>query len=221
MASPLSTREKLLHFIKREQQVTVGQIAKHLQITEMAVRKHLNILQRDSFIEVNEMKQPMGRPIQVFSLSGKGETLFPKNYETLTIDLINDLLALQGNEIINTLFEMRSDRLTKNYSLLMENIENEEKVEILTELQNQKGYMSESSKIDDHHFEIIEYNCPILEVSKNYKIACRCETEMFKEVLSADTVKRTTCKADGGNHCRFQILFNPLTEGRKEQLSNT
>ncbi|QNK89147.1 transcriptional regulator [Sporosarcina sp. resist] len=205
----LTTKDKLLDLLKKETEMTVNQMAQALEITEMAVRKHLNILERDSFIHIAEIKQPLGRPVQVFSLTQQADVLFPKNYDNLTVDFLNDLMEIQGDEIIDRLFEKRSKRLAGKYSDYMKhNYSNEEMIETLKDIQIDKGYMADVIKIDDNQFELIEHNCPIFEVSKSFKQACNCETNMFKEVLNTNSVERTSCKADGDNHCHFLIKFN-------------
>lgn len=205
----ITTKERLLDLLKKETELTVSQMAQALDITEMAVRKHLNILERDSFIHVTEVKQPLGRPVQVFSLTPKADVLFPKNYDNLTIDFLNDLQEIQGNEIINHLFEKRGKRLASKYlSYMKDGFSNEEMVGVLKEIQIDKGYMADVIKLDDNRFELIEHHCPIFEVAKNFKQACQCETNMFKEVLNTANVKRTSCKADGETHCHFLINFN-------------
>lgn len=209
MNTRVTTKEKLLNLLKKETEMTVNQLAEGLQITEMAVRKHLNTLERDSFIHVSEIRQPVGRPVQVFSLTSQADVLFPKNYDNLTVDFLNDLQEIQGDEIITHLFEKRSERLASKYSSYMQsNFSNEEMVEMLKDIQIEKGYMADVIKIDDNEFELIEHNCPIFEVSKNFKQACNCETNMFKEILNTKSVKRTSCKADGDHHCHFRINFN-------------
>lgn len=208
MDTRLTTKEKLLNLLKKETEMTVSQMAQALGITEMAVRKHLNILERDSFIHISELKQPLGRPVQVFSLTSQADVLFPKSYDNLTVDFLNDLQTLQGNDIIDQLFEKRRQRLADNYSSYMKNtLSNEEMVETLKNIQVEKGYMADVIKIDDNKFELIEHNCPIFEVAKNFEQACNCETNMFKEVLNTSGVRRTSCKADGDNHCHFLIEF--------------
>lgn len=210
----LTTKEKVLNLLKRETEMTVSQLAEALEITEMAVRKHLNVLERDAFIRISEKKQPVGRPVQVFSLTPQADVHFPKGYDNLTVDFLNDLQEIQGDEIIDRLFEKRSKRLADLYAPSMkDDLSNEEMVETLKEIQIEKGYMADVIKIDDDRFELIEHNCPIFEVSRNFKQACNCETNMFKEVLNTDYVQRTSCKADGDHHCHFLINF------KKEEVS--
>ncbi len=191
--------------LKRETSLTVSELAGFLGITEMAVRKHLNILERDSLLTINEVRQPMGRPIQVYSLSSRADDLFPKNYETMTVEFLHDLQELHGMEIIDYLLEKRSERQKKEYLPKLENKSLEEKVEELKNIQVHKGYMAELKKLGNHQFELIEYNCPIFTVASEYKQACTCETNMFKQVLGTEHVKRITCKTENEDHCRFLI----------------
>jgi predicted ArsR family transcriptional regulator len=56
-------------------------MAQALDITVMAVRKHLNVLERESYIYAFEMKQPIGRPVLVYALTPQADELFPKSYK--------------------------------------------------------------------------------------------------------------------------------------------
>lgn len=212
----VTTKEKLIDLLKIKTEMTVSQMAQALEITEMAVRKHLNILERDSFIHITEVKQPLGRPVQVFSLTPQADELFPKSYDNLTVDFLNDLQEIQGDEIINRLFERRSKRLASKYLPYMKDADsNEQRLETLKDIQIDKGYMADFIKIDDGQFEFIEHHCPIFEVAKDFNQACHCETKMFKEVLNTNNVQRTSCKADGDTHCHFLINFNKSSRSTK------
>jgi predicted ArsR family transcriptional regulator len=201
----VSTKDKILELLKKETNLTVSELSKCLGITEMAVRKHLTVLERDSLLTITEVRQPMGRPLQVFSLSSQADELFPNSYETLAIEFLQDLQELHGEEIIDTLLEKRSERQKNNYLPQMQNKNFGEKVHKLKEIQLKKGYMAELNKLNDDTYELIEYNCPIFTVAKQYKMACTCETNMFKNVLGTQHVKRVTCKTDDEDHCRFLI----------------
>lgn len=205
MNSRISTKDKIMELLKKETSLTVNELSKSLGITEMAVRKHLNILERDSLLTINEVRQPMGRPLQVYSLSPNADQFFPNNYENLTVEFLHDLKELYGEGVIEYLLDKRRDRQKHNYLPQMENLDFDEKVRKLNDLQNSKGYMTQLSKIDDRTYELTEHNCPIFVVAKEYTRACACETQMFKEVLGTENVRRVTCKTENGDHCRFLL----------------
>lgn len=205
--SKKTTKDNILDLLKKHVQLTVGELKDYLQITDMAVRKHLSSMEKDGLIQSEEQKQPMGRPIQQYFLSGKGEMLFPKSYEGISVEFLQEIRNLHGTDSITHLFQQREQRLTNEIATRMHNKSAKEKVEELGIIQNEKGYMAEVTEVDDNKYELIEYNCPIMAVANEFKVACQCETSMFTKVLQTDKVERITCKTEGNDHCRFAIEF--------------
>ncbi|KHD86259.1 DeoR family transcriptional regulator [Bacillus ginsengihumi] len=202
-----TTKDKILDLLKREVALTVSDLTQCLNITDMAVRKHLTTMEQDGIIKSKEVKQPVGRPLQIYSLSEKGEMLFPKNYEGLSIEFLRDIQEMYGEQTIVQLFKKREQRMTKEYIRRFQNKTPFEKMIELHNIQNEKGYMAAVSQIDEKTFELTEYNCPILKIAHEYKAACSCETSMFKHVLDTDNITRTSCKSEGNDHCKFLISF--------------
>lgn len=203
----MTTKEKILNLLKREVTLAVSDFTERLDITHMAVRKHLTVLENDGLIESEEVKQQMGRPLQMYSLADHAEKHFPKNYEAISIEFLRDIKELHGEESIERLFSKREERLTQEYNSRLENKNPSEKVKEIVNIQNEKGYMADLSQIDENTYELIEYNCPILTVAKEFKLACRCETEMLKNVLGTQQIKRTYCRTEGDNNCTFLVEF--------------
>jgi predicted ArsR family transcriptional regulator len=79
-----STRKVILTMLKTQGPLSVNDMSKQLGITEMAVRRHLNTMERDSLVETKLVRQAMGRPTNVFSLTSAADDLFPKKYQNLT-----------------------------------------------------------------------------------------------------------------------------------------
>ncbi|MCM3127166.1 MULTISPECIES: metalloregulator ArsR/SmtB family transcription factor [unclassified Paenibacillus] len=205
-----STKDKILHLLKKEGILTVNELTELLDITHMAVRNHLSALEKEGFIVSELVKQPMGRPLQTFSLSEKAESYFPKNYEGISIEFLHDIKELYGIESINHVFNKREERLTKEYTSRMQDKSVSEKVSEISKIQNEKGYMTDVTQIDDTTFELTEYNCPILSVANEFKLACHCETAMFKNVLGSSQVLRTHCRTEGDKNCKFLFKFNEI-----------
>lgn len=202
-----NTKDKILHLLKKEGSLTVSDLTKRLEITHMAVRKHLTIMEKDGMIQTKEFKQSMGRPMQLYSLTEKAEMHFPKNYEGISIGFLRDIEELYGAGSVQRLFEKREARLIHEYAVRMDSKEPLQKMKEITKIQNEKGYMAELNQLEENTYELIEYNCPILEVAKEFKIACKCETEMFKDVLNTENISRSCCRTDGDSHCRFLVKF--------------
>lgn len=192
--------------LKTEGFMTVSDMAKKLEITEMAVRRHLGTLEKEGLIATKLLRQSMGRPTHQYFLTEKADELFPKSYHSLTLELLHDLESSEGPERIDRLFEIRKERLTEEYRSLFAGKDLAERVATLAELQDKKGYMTTFRELDDGTFELVEYNCPIAKVAKHYNQACSCELGWFRNLMGTDAiVERTECKAKGEQNCVYHI----------------
>lgn len=204
----ISTRKRVLHLLKTQGPLSVNHITDELQITHMAVRRHLHILEKDGYIQTEQMRQAMGRPTTVYQLTPEAEDLFPKKYETLTLDLLKELVQETGNEMVDLLFERRKATLEKKYEPGITGDELQSKVASLANIQNMNGYMANWTQISEREYEIVEYNCPISQIANQYEQACQCELQLFESLLQAD-VSRTECLAKGGQKCVYKIMSRP------------
>ncbi|GAB2699869.1 helix-turn-helix transcriptional regulator [Paenibacillus thermoaerophilus] len=200
----LSTRETILQLLKTKGELSTKDLTGMLGITVMAVRRHLNALERDGLIRPKTVRLPMGRPAAVYSLTEHAEGFFPKKYHTLTLDLLGELAAESGDSMVELLFERRKESLKRRYEANIEGKPLTDKVAALADIQNDNGYMVEWERTENGDFLLKEHNCPISVIANQYRHACRCELELFQSLLDAD-VDRTECLAEGGRKCVYVI----------------
>jgi predicted ArsR family transcriptional regulator len=199
-----STRKVLLTIMKTKGSLSVNEMAKALGITEMAIRRHLNTLERDGLIESKLIRQAMGRPMHLYSLTLLADDLFPKNYHQLTLELLGELVTEENNNPVGQLFEGRKQKLLQKYKARMEGKSLVDRVAELADIQNNNGYMVKWETDDTGKYVFTEYNCPIAQVAKQYNEACHCELSLFQNLLGAE-VERTECLTKGGNKCTYLI----------------
>jgi predicted ArsR family transcriptional regulator len=204
-SSTVSTREQILHLLKKYRSMSANEIAERLQVTDIAIRKHLINLEKDRLIEAELVRQSIGRPSNVYSLTKQGEQFFPRNYSDITLDFLNDISAMSGKEMIGQLFKHREERLKDKYEERVVGDTLEERVGYLADIQDEKGYMIELVKSEGmEKYLLTEYNCPIHDIAMNYNEACSSELSLFRRVLNAD-VEQLECKAKGGHKCVYAI----------------
>lgn len=199
-----NTRKTIITILRTEGPMSAGDLAERIGITEMAIRRHIATLERDNLIYPTTIRQPMGRPAKVYQLTEEADDLFPKNYHSLMLDILEDIVRVDGEDKIKEIFDQREDRLSAQLNELLDGKSLEEKVQTLAEMQNSKGYLAKWERKDDGSYEIVEYNCPIAQVSKVYPETCSCETNVFRRVLGTE-VNRSQCLAEGGSCCVFKI----------------
>ena len=118
------TREEILAILRRRERVGVEELAKELDLAGATVRRHLDVLQRDNYIAVTQVRGQTGRPRHLFSLTEAGADLFPHHYVRLTQRLLGEIVGLDasetagrsGGEIASLVFEKMADRLASEYA---------------------------------------------------------------------------------------------------------
>ncbi|OPA75303.1 ArsR family transcriptional regulator [Paenibacillus selenitireducens] len=200
----LSTRETILHMLKTQGDLSAKDLTEQLGITTMAVRRHISTLEKDNFISSTLIRQPMGRPTSVYRLSEEAEHFFPKKYHAVALDLLGELADESGQASVDRLFDRRKESLAKKYEQRMQSMTFEEKVAVLTEIQNENGYMADLVQQSEDEYILNEFNCPISQIANQYQHACTCELSLFQTLLGAD-VRRTECLAKGDRKCSYHI----------------
>lgn len=212
MVKDKSTRQSVLELLKKKQELSVSGLKEHLDITEMAVRKHLIKLEGEGLISSRTVRQPMGRPVIFYQLTKVGNDLFPNNYDKIAVEILHDIKDSMGIEAIDTLFNNREQRMRKKYlRKIYQDDPLKERVQQLVDVQEDSGYMAElvedeSSESDGNVSVTFEqFNCPISAIAGEYDKPCECELKLFKEVLGTDNVERVSCIAKGGKSCRYVV----------------
>lgn len=200
-----STRHTIMTLLKMKGPLTIGALAEELGITEMGVRRHVLQLEQEALVKTKVVRQAMGRPLHMYSLTERAEEYFPKSYHNLALELLRELDHGSGLDAVNILFEGRRRRMLAQYAPMMERRNLEERVAELSSIQNAGGYMAEWNREKDGSYVIREYNCPIRQVATQYRKACQCEHSLFEELLDAN-VTRSECMAEGGQCCRYSIV---------------
>lgn len=199
-----STRQQMLMLLKTNGSMSAAQLAVELNMTEMGVRRHLYSLEEEGMLEIEMVRQPMGRPLRTYRLSTQGDEQFPKQYHQLILDLLREMEVWPEEEGIGKLFESRKQSLIEKYAPQMGQSSLDERVEALGTIQDNNGYMVETEREEDGSWLLHEYNCPIAQVAQHYKQPCACELALFRELLDAD-VTRIECIAEQGMRCTYRI----------------
>jgi predicted ArsR family transcriptional regulator len=198
-----TTRRQILDLLKKRGGMTAKDLGEALGITSMAVRRHLAALERDDLITATTVRRPMGRPTYVYSLTPLADDLFPKNYPQLTIGLLEDIKALDGEEKIDQLFARREERLYAAYAPRMEGKNLEQRVAEVTRIFDENGNVTESMQTDGA-YRLTWHNCAIAKISQRFPQACAHEEKLLERLLDAE-VERTEHAAKGDPCCGYIV----------------
>lgn len=199
-----STRSRILEALRRRGPATLQQLAAEVGITRMGVHQHLKALVESAFVQVERVRNGVGRPRHRYTLTEAANDLFPRRYDELSQGLIRDVRAVGGEPLLDRVFQERCDRLEREYRARVDGKPLRERVRAVAEILEENGYMADWQQVDDATFVIREHNCAICDVAKSNDVACRYELVLLKRLLGAD-VRRDRHMASGDAVCAYTI----------------
>lgn len=209
-----TTREIILHGIKQSPQSTVEDLAEVADVSPVTVRHHLNALLAEGTIEATSIRRKVGRPYYVYSLSRRGQELFPKRYVQLTSRLLDELKDRLPQEAIEEIFEGVVETVLEDHRGKYEHLGLEDRLDYLTSLLSEEGFLSTWEHTQDG-YKLIEYSCPYLSIGSAHTEVCNFDTLLMNSVLQQN-VHQESCILHGANICQFNIAAEttPIEENK-------
>lgn len=198
------TRRQILIALKHNGGMTADELAQQLDISAVAVRRHLGNLERDRLVEHEQVRRAVGRPGFVYHLSEPATLLFPSSYHHLAAQVLKAVTGMFGQEAVDLIFEQRRVEMERLYGARMNGHNLRERLARLAELRTEEGYMATWEEKDDGSFVLHQHHCPIIWVAEYCGPACLEEVTMVSDLLDADVVRHSHQVA-GDATCSYEI----------------
>ena len=203
-----STRDLILHALKATAQSSIETLAKAADISPVTVRHHLNALQAEGLIEVESVRRKVGRPYYVYTLSEKGNELFPQKYFSLTNRLLEELKDRLPADTVNEIFISLVERMMEERAGEFEGLPFEERLNYVINLLGAEGFLARWEKMADGRYKIIEYSCPYISVGQQHAEVCTLDKQLMITVLGT-AVEQHSCMLNGDDCCQFTLPLRP------------
>ena len=203
-----STRDLILHTLKAAAQSNIESLAVAADVSPITVRHHLNALQADGLIEVESVRRKVGRPFYVYSLTEKGNELFPQKYFSLTNRLLEELKDRLPPETVNEIFISLVKRILQERAGEFENLSLEDRLNYVIHLLGTEGFLARWEKMADGRYQIIEYGCPYISMGQQHAEVCTLDKQLMITVLGT-AVEQHSCMLHGDDCCQFTLPLRP------------
>ncbi|MDE5072997.1 MAG: iron-sulfur cluster biosynthesis transcriptional regulator SufR [Trichodesmium sp. St5_bin8] len=217
-----STKQEILQHLMKQTQATALELAKSLEITPQAIRRHLKDLEREKLITYKSVGTGTGRPQHIYELTTQGRDRFPHSYDKFAVSFLDTFAETMGHEQLSQVLHEQWQRKAMHYRQLLGKGSVQERMAQLVEIRKAEGYMAElypneQAKTQNSQFKsdsslgevegyiLIEHNCAISNVAESFPIVCGHELEMFGAVLPDCTVERTHSIVNGEHRCGYLI----------------
>lgn len=199
-----ATRQNILQLLRRNGQMTAIELSQALKIGAVGIRQHLALLERDGLVKVSDLRRSVGRPSHLYTLTPEAERYFPKNYDRLALDILSIIADFYGESAVKTVLAGRRKKLAKAFAPRMEGKTRAEQIAELTRILAEMGYMCEYEFTNEGWYILIQHNCPIDCIARQYPEFCTQEAELYQELLGV-SIKRDATIVNGGSCCRYYI----------------
>jgi predicted ArsR family transcriptional regulator len=194
-------RATIVRMLKREGERSAPELADALGITDVAVRRHLAVLERDGLITDRTVKQDRGRPVARYRLTPRGEELFPHRYAEMVSDLLTFIAHEHGRAGIRAFLRWRQDRQTEHFAALIDGDGVAGRLQQLSEALEAAGYEATVTETDDG-WHLTQTHCAVYEAAKQHPEMCAHEAAMFRRVLGDEVrISRRETLANGDGAC--------------------
>lgn len=190
--------------IKHHGGATIAELASHLGISDEGTRQHLIYLERSGWIVRRDTGAGgrSGRPASIYRVSPQGEVFFPKQYESLTVALLDAVEELHGEQAVRAALECITDAKVKEWTPRLAGKSLREKLELL------RNYYQEGDEFlsvgPGGEATIIERNCPFLDVAYSRPALCSTTVSVLTRLLGFQVERRQTFQ-HGDGCCEFVV----------------
>ena len=207
------TRGEIITALKMAQPLTAKELADRFGVTPNALRRHLKELELEGIVRYQREIRGVGGPVFAFSLTEKGEALFPKAYEDTLAGVLDLVRQEHGEEGLLRLFQRRWDDIAAVARPELEQLPVEQRAARLAELLTSLGYMAESHPVSGSLPVLTEHNCAIRLVAERFPEVCAAEQRFIADLLGAP-VTRQAHIARGANCCEYCLEKSATSDQR-------
>lgn len=204
-------RRRIIGLIKNTGSKTMSELAGCLDISGEAVRQHLVQLEKEGWVTRFSENNGVGRPLWKYRLTTAGEHLFNKNYDLLTIEVLDTLTTSFGEDVLKNLLTAMIEERIRQWEPKLNGLSTLERLEKLKDF-----YMKDDSFMEvdnnDHGYSLIERNCPFHNVAMERPVLCSVSVSVLTHLLGC-SVKREKRLQNGDGCCAFRVLKDePINE---------
>jgi predicted ArsR family transcriptional regulator len=206
-----ASREVIVHELRARGRVGADELASTLGVSKQCVRKHLDVLEREGYVEHAPERGDRGRPAHVFRLTEKAAELFPRRYDLFVKSVLRQVGEVWGERGLNTVFCGCASETVSTLRPQLEGLSFDARVRRLTELLGEMGYEAEAERLEDGSYLLTEMNCPQAELARDYRQLCDQELIVYRELLRTEVFRESRI-AGGATSCAYRVL---RPKGRK------
>ncbi|MFA9445516.1 helix-turn-helix transcriptional regulator [Egicoccus sp. AB-alg6-2] len=194
-------RAAIVERLRRDHDASVAELARELDISEVATRRHLAVLEEDGLVAAQTVNQGRGRPAARYSLTADARRLFPQGHDQLAGELLGFLAEHADGDGLREFLRWRLSRQVEGLRDAVTAEDLHERLQQLAGRLSEAGYAATVSP-DGEGFTLRQHHCAIQDAAEQHPELCAYEAAGFAKVLGTDVrISRRETLAEGGSAC--------------------
>lgn len=197
---------EVLEILKEEGGLPVSEIARRLGCHYMTIKPHCDELVNLGYVlRTRVPRAEVGRPEIFHSLSPKADALFPQAGVGFTLELLEEVRLMFGENAPEKLLFQYFQRRFEQFAAVLDKLEGRDKKAVkLAALRDKEGCSSRFETDADGAPRLVELHNPLQRVFERYPRAVLMETRMLEQLLDAKLVRK---ELFGGREGMPRIVF--------------
>lgn len=210
-------RSRILQLLQRTSTATVEQLSHTLALAPATVRRHLDILQRDSLISYRVIRRKAGRPEHAYYLTEQGQESLPKNYHMLLGLLVKETAITPSancpdgasQSLAEDLLARVSQRVAEPHQVTLNGASFVERLRITLKVLSQQHFSPEMEDSGNGQaIRIRLLNCPFRAIALESPAVCSYDQGLIARLTDA-TVTQEQCIHYGEESCCYLVTPVP------------
>ncbi|MGH7565799.1 MAG: helix-turn-helix transcriptional regulator [Gemmatimonadota bacterium] len=213
---PEGTKRSLLDLLLRDER-TSEDLAASLHVSATAIRQHLATLTGLGMVERRKAATSGGRPAFLYRLSDLGRRSYPKRHDLLVRELIETLIARQGQDWTLAVVTDAAARLAEGVRDRLEGLDPGERWDaVLAWLEEEFAWEANAEDRPGSGPRLVLHQCPFHSVSSDHPAICGAFfTTLLDRLTGAGPFVHRPI-ADGVSCCALEIRGPAPATGSEE-----
>ena len=202
-------RRRIIEILKENGTATVAELADRLEMAQVSVRHHLDILMGEDLVSCTGVRRHngAGRPSQIYELTASAMKLFPQRHQALVSGILTELKALLPADQVRDLFRRLAEKTSREAPGATPGQPLEVRLAQIAEFLTEKGYAARWEARADG-YELYVCNCPYAGVSEQHAELCLMDQTMMQHLIPG-AIRVESHALDGASRCTYVISVSP------------